>query len=56
MKGWKNKIKKERGTNRKKFLNTETKLRVKGVGVGDRLNGGWTLRRALVGRSTGCYM
>ena len=54
--GRKNKIKTERETNQKRFLNIENKLRgVGGVWVGDGLNGQWA-SRTLVGMSTGCYM
>ena len=41
--------------NRKRHLNTENKLRVDG-GWGRGENGWWTLRRASVGMSTGCWL
>ena len=48
---------KQRGreANRKRRLNTENKLRVDG-GLGDGESGGWALRRAPVGMSTGCCL
>ena len=53
----KEKKKKKRGRepNHKRLLKTENKLRV--VGGGEREEGGgWALRRAPVGMSTGCCM
>ena len=46
-------VSKKGEANHKRLLNTESKLRVDG-GSGRGENGGWALRRALVGMSTGC--
>ena len=56
-KGRKNKIKTGRGTNHKRLLNTENKLRVAGGVLGrGRLNGQGALRKTPSGMSTGCYV
>ena len=53
--GRKNKVKRE-GTNHKRLVNTENKLRVAGRAVGGGgADGGGAPRRAPVGMSTGCF-
>ena len=55
-KGRKNKIRTDREANHKRLLNRTNWGLWRGGGWGDRLNGWWALRRALVGMSTGCCM
>ena len=48
-------MKTEREANHKRLLSTENEMGVAGGEVGgEGLDGGWALRRALVGMSTGC--
>ena len=47
------KLQRGREANQRRLLNTENKLRVDG-GWGRGESGGWALRRAPVGMSTGC--
>ena len=51
----KKKLQRGNEANHKRLLKTENKLRVDG-GWGRGESGGWALRRAPVGMSTGCYM
>ena len=54
-KGRKTKIKTEKEANHERLLSTENKVGVAGGEVGgEGLDGGWALRRALVGMSIGC--
>ena len=57
-KGSKNNIKTGKGAQLKRLLNTEEKNwgLLEGCWVGNALNRLWTLRRALFGMSTGCYI